>query len=114
MFVASERLSLKHTLTHPQPAHTVGREELCDLVQEVLEEVTGESWNKAAEQGNILQQCLQLQLVAVCARLLRGAVSPRLQGLAYQLLASAGSPHLQISSQALSTLSVISACTGAR
>ena len=96
-----------------QPAHAVGGAELCDLVSEVMEVVTGEGWEGVTCEEDLLQ-CLQLQVVGVCVRLLGGAVSVRLERLAYQLLTRAGSPHSAVADQALSTLSTVSSTTGAR
>ena len=98
-----------------QPSHAGSREDLCGVVGEVVDLVTGEGWKRGGGAGSsVLHQCLQLQVVAVCVHLLGGAVSGRLERLVYQLLSMRGSPHPQVSLQALSTLSCLTSTTGAR
>ena len=100
-----------------QPSHAGSREDLCGVVGEVVDLVTGEGWKRGGGGGagsSVLHQCLQLQVVAVCVHLLGGAVSGRLERLVYQLLSMRGSPHPQVSLQALSTLSCLTSTTGAR
>ena len=102
--------------SYVQPPHAVCGEMMCDLVRGVLEEVTGEGWGggEGGETPPTQLQCLQLQVVAVCVRLLQGSISPQLQRLAYLLLARAGSPQSEVSSLTLVTLSVVATCTGVR
>ena len=109
-----------------QPPHAVCGEEMCELVEGVLEEVTGEGWRGrggggGGEEGGestpasaTLLQCLQLQVVDVCVRLLRASFLPHLQTQAYLLLARAGSPLPEVSSLALSTLTTVASCTEER
>lgn len=87
----------------------------------VLEEVTGDGWRGGGGEGGgalaspaVLQQCLQLQVVSVCARLLRASFLPHLQNQAYHLLARAGSPQPEVASLAVATLSTVASCTGGR
>ena len=82
---------------------------------EVLDSVTtGEGWEVGGGEPSVLLQCLQLQVVSVCVRLLREAVSGSLERLVYQLLSRRGSPVSQVSLQALSALSSLSSATGSR
>ena len=93
------------------------------LVEGVLEEVTGEGWRRGGGEGGegepgpalaTLLQCLQLQVVCVCVRLLRTSFLPHLQSHAYLLLARAGSPDQEVSSLALTTLNTVALCAGER
>ena len=106
---------------HLQPPHAVSGEEMCVHVEGVLEEVTGEGWRGGVwEEGEpptaaaTLLQCLQLQVVSVCVRLLRASFLPHLQTQAYLLLARAGSPVPEVSSLAVATLNTVASCTGER
>lgn len=96
-------------------------EEVCALVDGVLEEVTGDSWRggdhwegDTHSATNTLLQCLQLQVVGVCVRLLQRSFLPHLQSQAYLLLARAGSPQPEVASLALDTLNIIATCKGGR
>lgn len=87
----------------------------------VLEEVTGDSWRDSGRgegdtfsAAGTLLQCLQLQVVSVCARLLQSSFQPHLQSQAYLLLARAGSPQPEVASLAVDTLNVIATFTGCR
>ena len=94
---------------------------MCSLVECVLEEVTGDSWGRGegekegeGEREMVLLQCLQLEVVSVCAHLLGNVLSNHLEDVAYKLLARVGSPHSEVSSRALDTLHTVATCTGER
>ena len=96
-------------------------EELCALVDGVLEEVTGDSWREGDHrEGDTLSavdtllQCLQLQVVNVCVRLLQSSFLPHLQRQAYLLLTRAGSPQPEVASLAVDTLNITASSTGDR
>lgn len=96
-------------------------EEVCALVDGVVEEVTGDSWRGGNQRegdtlsaADTLLQCLQLQVVGVCARLLQKSFLPHLQSQAYLLLARAGGPQPAVASLAVDTLNVIATCTVGR
>ena len=99
-----------------QPRHAVSDEERCALVESVLEEVTGDGWaeERATPTSTAVLQCLQLQVVGVCVRMLGAAFLPHLQSQGYRLLARAGSPRHEVASLAVATLTTVASCTGLR